>query len=126
MSAYTQPLTRIPAPAPEISPAEAYRRIQNDPGALVVDVRAPENARAAGSIPGALSIPLGTLAARTVYDARLQDRSRQIIITCQVGYNAARAAGLLKALGFSGVSYVGGGMRSWQEAGLQVARPDES
>jgi rhodanese-related sulfurtransferase len=126
MAAYTQVLKRVLAPIPNISPGEAYRRIQDEPYALVVDVRAAENARATGSMPGALSIPLGTLAARTVYDVRLRDRSRPIIVTCQAGYNAARAARLLEALGYSDVSYVEGGMRAWREAGLPTAPPEES
>lgn len=126
MAAYTQILNRVFAPVPDISPLEAYRRIEDDPHALVVDVRATENARATGSIPGALSIPLGTLAARAINDSRLQDRSRPVIVTCQVGYNAARGVRLLEALGFSDVSYVEDGMRAWKEAGLPTAPPDES
>jgi rhodanese-related sulfurtransferase len=126
MTISTRLAARVLADAPAIIPGEAYRRAHKYPDPLLMDVRATHNARATGTIPGALSIPLGTLAARTVDDPRLRDRSRPIIVTCQVGYNAARAARLLKALGYSDVSYVEGGMRAWLEAGLPTTRPDES
>lgn len=126
MTISTRSATRVLADAPAISPGEAYRRAHEYPDPLLMDVRATQNARATGSIPGALSIPLGTLAARTVDDPRLQSRSRPIIVTCQLGYNAARAARLLEALGFSDVSYIEGGMRAWLEAGLPATPPDES
>jgi len=51
-------------------------------------------------------------------DSRLQDRSRQIITTCQAGPNGARGAKLLKDMGFTNVSYVEGGMEAWKDAGL--------
>jgi rhodanese-related sulfurtransferase len=51
-------------------------------------------------------------------DSRLQDRSRQIITTCQTGENAARGAKLLKEMGFTDVSRMEGGMEAWKAAGL--------
>ncbi len=51
-------------------------------------------------------------------DARLQDRSRQIITTCQLGPNGAIGAKLLKDMGFTNVCYLGGGMEAWKAAGL--------
>lgn len=126
MATYIQALIRAAVTAPAIEPMGAYERAQADPNILTVDVRATENVRATGTIPGAVSIPLGTLAARTVDDRRLEDRSRPLIITCQVGYNAARGASLLKELGFTDVSYVEGGMLAWNKAGLPIGQPAES
>ncbi len=51
-------------------------------------------------------------------DARLQDRSRQIILTCQLGPNGAIGAKLLKDMGFTRVYYLEGGMEAWKAAGL--------
>ncbi len=51
-------------------------------------------------------------------DSRLQDRSRQVIITCQTGENAARGAQLLNEMGFTNASYMVGGMEAWKTAGL--------
>jgi len=48
----------------------------------------------------------------------LQDRSRQIITTCQLGPNAARGAKLLQDMGFTNVAYMEGGMAAWEAAGL--------
>ncbi len=51
-------------------------------------------------------------------DSRLQDRSHEIILTCQTGENAARGAKLLKEMGFTNASYMEGGMEAWKAAGL--------
>jgi rhodanese-related sulfurtransferase len=51
-------------------------------------------------------------------DARLQDRSRQIITACQLGPNGAIGAKLLKDMGFTRVCYLEGGMEAWKAAGL--------
>ena len=48
----------------------------------------------------------------------LQDRSRQVVVTCQTGENAARDGKLLKEMGFTNVSYMEGGMEAWKVAGL--------
>jgi rhodanese-related sulfurtransferase len=72
-----------------------------------------------------LNISLGMLPVRADLelpeekrDARLQDRSRQIITTCQVGPNGAIGAKLLKDMGFTSVCYLEGGMEAWKAAGL--------
>ncbi len=51
-------------------------------------------------------------------DSRLQDRSRQVIVTCQTGENAARGAVILKEMGFTNACYMEGGMEAWKAAGL--------
>ena len=75
--------------------------------------------------PGGVNISLGMLPVKADQelpeewrDPRLQDRSRQLIITCQTGANAARGAKLLKDMGFTNVSLMDGGMQAWKAAGL--------
>ncbi len=108
-----------------VAPQEAQQRLDQDPGALVVDVRDAEDIPSTGLAARGLNVSLGMLPVRADQElpeewreSRLQDRSRQIIVTCQTGENAARGGKLLKEMGFTNVSYMEGGMEAWKAAGL--------
>jgi rhodanese-related sulfurtransferase len=108
-----------------ISPAEAQRRLTENPNALVIDVRDAENIRATGKIPGAATISAGSLLFKADnevpeawQDARVQDRSRQIITQCDLGPLGAISAKNLRDMGFTNVTYLEGGFAAWKEAGL--------
>ncbi len=108
-----------------VAPQEAHQRLDQDPGALVVDVRDAADVPSTGLVARGVNISLGMLPVRADQelpeewrDSRLQDRSRQIITTCQTGQNAARGGKLLKEMGFTNASYMEGGMEAWKAAGL--------
>ena len=108
-----------------VAPQEAQQRLDQDPGALVVDVRDAEDIPSTGLAARGLNVSLGMLPVKADQelpeewrDSRLQDRSRQIIVTCQTGENAARGGKLLKEMGFTNVSCMEGGMEAWNAAGL--------
>ncbi len=108
-----------------VAPQEAQQRLDQDPGALVVDVRDAEDVPSTGLAARGLNVSLGMLPVKADQelpeewrDSRLQDRSRQIIVTCQTGENAARGGKLLKEMGFTNISYMEGGMEAWKAAGL--------
>ncbi len=108
-----------------VAPQEAQQRLDQDPSALVVDVRDAEDLPSTGLAARGLNVSLGMLPVKADQelpeewrDSRLQDRSRQIIVTCQTGENAARGGKLLKEMGFTNVSYMEGGMEAWNAAGL--------
>ncbi len=108
-----------------VAPQEAQQRLDQDPGALVVDVRDAEDIPSTGMAARGLNVSLGMLPVKADQelpeewrDSRLQDRSRQIIVTCQTGENPARGGKLLKEMGFTNVSYMEGGMEAWKAAGL--------
>ncbi len=108
-----------------VAPQEAQQRLDQDPGALVVDVRDAEDIPSTGLATRGLNVSLGMLPVKADQelpeewrDSRLQDRSRQIIVTCQTGENAARGGKLLKEMGFTNISYMEGGMEAWKAAGL--------
>jgi len=110
---------------PGISPQDAQARMQQNPQALVIDVRQAEDIAGTGAIPGSINVPLGVLAIKAdqelpagVTDARLQDRDQEVIVTCAAGGQASLGAKTLKDMGFSNVSYVDGGTRGWKAAGL--------
>ncbi len=108
-----------------ISAEKVQQRLKQDPNALLVDVRDAADIPSTGLAAGGLNISLGMLPVRAdlelpeeLRDAGLQDRSRQIITTCQLGPNGARGARLLKDMGFTNVCYLEGGMEAWKAAGL--------
>ena len=108
-----------------VGPLEVQQRLEHDPDALVVDVRDAEDVPSTGLAARGLNVSLGMLPVRADQelpeewrDSRLQDRSRQIITTCQTGQNAAKGAKLLKEMGFTNASYMEGGMEAWKAAGL--------
>ena len=108
-----------------ISPAEAQQRLEQDPNALLVDVRDVGDIPSTGLVSGGMNISLGMLPIKADLELPedwrepgLQDRSRQVITTCQLGPNAAIGAKLLKDMGFTNVTYMDGGMEAWKAAGL--------
>ncbi len=108
-----------------ISPADARQRLEQDPNALLVDLRDAGDIPSTGLVNGGTNISLGMLPIKADLelpdewrDPELQDRSRQVITTCQLGPNAAIGAKLLKDMGFTNVAYMEGGMEAWKAAGL--------
>jgi rhodanese-related sulfurtransferase len=108
-----------------IDAEEVQQRLKQDPNALLVDLRDAAEIPTTGLANGGLNISLGMLPVRADLelpeekrDARLQDRSRQVITACQVGPNGAIGAKLLKDMGFTSVCYLEGGMEAWKAAGL--------
>ena len=108
-----------------ISPADAQQRLEQDSNALLVDVRDAGDIASTGMVSGGMNISLGMLPIKADLELPedwrepgLQDRSRQVITTCQLGPNAAIGAKLLKDMGFTNVTYMDGGMEAWKAAGL--------
>ncbi len=73
-------------------------------GARIVDVRTPAEFRD-GSYPGAVNIPLASLAARM---SELEPRTAPIVLFCASGARSAQGARLLKQAGFTDVVNAGG------------------
>jgi rhodanese-related sulfurtransferase len=118
------------AEVPSISPEKARQEMQQDPNTLIVDVRDAEETREGGIIPSALNVSLGMLPARADQELPeeyrhppLQDRSRPIILVCNVGLNAARGGKLLKEMGFTHVRYLEGGMKAWIDSKFPTEKP---
>jgi len=83
----------------------------------VLDVREPEEYRGPlGHIPGALSLPLGGLAAA----AAMLDRERPIVAVCRAGGRSAQATVILRKAGHERVANLAGGMLRWRAEHLVV------
>lgn len=86
-------------------------------GPLVLDVRQTTEYDA-GHIPGAVHLFAGNLSDRL---GELP-RDRPIATVCASGYRSSVAASLLRAAGFTDVSWVADGVPAWEARGLPVER----
>ncbi|TPG32712.1 MBL fold metallo-hydrolase [Mycolicibacterium hodleri] len=77
----------------------------------IVDVRNPGEVEA-GTIPGAIAIPVGQLPARV---GEL-DAGKPTVVYCAGGYRSSVAASLLRQHGFADVSDILGGYGAWADA----------
>ena len=82
----------------------------------ILDVRGPFELEA-GTIPGAVTIPLAELVPRLDE----LDPDAPTVVYCAGGYRSSTAASVLRAAGFADVSDVLGGWSGWLSAGLPVA-----
>lgn len=87
---------------------------QTDP--LVIDVR-EESEYAEGHIPGAVNIPIRTLAA----NVESIPMDTPVIVYCQSGYRAGLATAALRSLGYDNVRAFGGSYKAWTAAEKEVS-----
>ena len=109
------PLLRSRAAGPALTTLQVTQLI-NSKQAQVVDIRdAAEFAR--GSLPNAKNIPLADLGTRAVKELK---KDRPVIVLCNAGNIAGRAAAQLRAAGLAEVYVLAGGLSAWREAGLPL------
>ena len=70
-------------------------------------------------LEGATLVPELTVADRI--GEVVPDRSQRVVVYCRTDNRSARAADLLRDVGYEDVAYVRGGIVAWEEAGLPVA-----
>jgi rhodanese-related sulfurtransferase len=88
-------------------------------GARLIDVREP-NEYVAGHVPGAVLVPLGTVADQV--DAFRGDGPTYVI--CRSGARSMRACELVAAEGVDAVN-VAGGTLAWMDSGRDVVEGDQ-
>ena len=103
--------------AKHVNTTEATQLINKK--AQVIDVRTPEE-YARGHIRQSKLIPLSNLTEQLPLAKLNQDKP--VLIVCESGMRARRAAALLAKEGYTDVSVLDGGIRSWQEAQLPIAK----
>jgi rhodanese-related sulfurtransferase len=104
----------------DVAASWLLHRIESGDAPLVLDVRTPGEF-AAGHLPGALNIPHDRLGERLAEIAGR--RAGDVVVYCERGPRAARAAALLAAAGFTSVLHLAGDMAGWRAAGLPIDRP---
>jgi molybdopterin/thiamine biosynthesis adenylyltransferase/rhodanese-related sulfurtransferase len=112
-------LRQIKSRIEEVDPAQARDQASN--GAVVVDVREPEE-WAAGHIPGAKHVPKSYLESRI--EGAVPDRSQHVILYCASGNRSAWATRtLIEDLGYEHVESMAGGFTLWKDRGYDVEMP---
>src|SRR5205085_8888512 len=96
----------------EIDTAELQRMQQRRQDFALIDVREREE-QAKGTIPGAATIPRGSLELHI--DQVTADKDKPIVLYCGGGSRSALAAKSLKDMGFRNVMSLIGGYRGWKE-----------
>jgi rhodanese-related sulfurtransferase len=112
------PYLRRATGGPWVTASQATHLINRE-DAYVIDVREPAEF-GGGHVLGARNVPLARLAASGADLAKRKDKP--VIVYCETGERAARAAASLKKLGFARVAALSGGMKAWRDAGLPVER----
>jgi molybdopterin/thiamine biosynthesis adenylyltransferase/rhodanese-related sulfurtransferase len=92
----------------DLTAPELARRLSGEKPPLLLDVREPHELQIS-ALPGALNIPLGTLAARL---SEL-DSAREMVVFCKAGTRSQRALELLASAGFKRVKNLQGGINAW-------------
>jgi len=83
---------------------QGLREYEAAPGALLLDVRSPEEYRQ-GHIPGSRNMPLQSIAAG---EGLPEDPEVPIFVYCHSGARSRRAAAFLQKIGYSRVKNIGG------------------
>lgn len=96
----------------EVTPAEAHELKSS--GAVILDVR-DKDEFAAGHIEGATHLSRGTLEMR-VHEV-IPDKNTPVVCYCMGGNRGALAADTLQSLGYTSVTSIQGGMKSYLEFG---------
>lgn len=89
--------------------AEFKKQLNQHPKKALIDVREPGEFRA-GSIRGAVNIPLSQLGAR--WSEIPRDQS--VYLFCQSGIRSKQAARVLSKQGFADLTHLQGGYMSWE------------
>jgi hydroxyacylglutathione hydrolase len=114
-------LDSLPRPA-ALAPEEVSR-LQREGGRLVLDTRAAAEF-GAGHVPGALNVGLGGQFA--TWAGSLIRPGEKIILVADDEAKVDEAVTRLARVGLETViGYLGGGMRAWREAGLEIATVEQ-
>ena len=103
--------------AKHVNTTEATQLINKK--AQVIDVRTPEEF-ARGHIRQSKLIPLSNFGEQLPLAKLKQDKP--VLIVCESGMRARRAAAILDKQGYTDVAVLDGGVRSWQEAQLPLVK----
>jgi sulfur-carrier protein adenylyltransferase/sulfurtransferase len=125
MATFSELLNQVKASIREVSVDDTKARVLDRAGGsgggpVLIDVRERDEYEQ-GFIPRAQWIPRGFLELK-IEDA-VPEREQEIIVYCAGGTRSALAAQALGQLGYSNVSSMAGGFRSWKNAGFTFDRP---
>lgn len=114
----TNILGGVTAGGSQVTPQQAVGLINHE-DALVVDLREQADFDR-GHILDAMHVPLRSLRDKLQELERYKDKA--IILCCQSGNTSTQASGILAKAGYSKLYRLGGGIISWQNDNMPLAR----
>lgn len=118
-----------------IGPAAAARLLEKTGDATLLDVRLEGEYRLDGHVADSVNVPAftwehGFYLPSTVFEAEVAaaegcSRGTQLIIACTDGSRAPEAARRLVAAGWSRCAVLDGGLKAWEESGLELELDDD-
>lgn len=103
----------------QATPLQATQMINRGKSTAVIDVRTADE-YAAGHLRDAKNIPLADLANRI--GELDKNKVKTVILVCQSGTRADKAARQLKTAGFEDIYSLEGGVAAWSAAGLPLSK----
>ncbi|MBU1002174.1 MAG: rhodanese-like domain-containing protein [Proteobacteria bacterium] len=102
-----------------LSARQAWALVEARDEVMFLDVRTPEEVTT-GVIPGAVALNFYG----SGFKSRLAelDRGRTYVVYCHSGGRSAATITLMRAMGFTRVRHLGGGIVEWLREGLPLAR----
>ena len=101
-----------------VQPSEAVLLINREK-AVLIDVCEPAEF-AQGHATGSKNIPLAQLEAQL--PQLVKSKSLPVILVCQVGGRASRAAAQAQQMGYERAQALAGGLKAWREASLPIEK----
>jgi len=102
-----------------MSPKDFQEKLIKSPDAILVDVRTPRECQA-GMLENAQRITYGADDFQSKMTAL--DKTKPIFLYCKGGVRSAKAANFLEKSGFTQIYDLRGGIRAWQQAGLNLVK----
>lgn len=103
--------------AGSVSTAEAVRLVNREKAVLIDVCSAAEYA--AGHVAGARNVPLDSIEGHKQLPS---NKTLPLVLLCQSGARASKAAGILRKAGYANVQVLAGGLKAWREANLPVEK----
>ncbi len=110
LSACTTPPQMQPKTYMQISAQEAKEKMQENPNAIILDVREQDEFDS-GHIPSAVLLPVGTISENSA-SALIPTKDSIVLVYCRRGNRSKTASAALVALGYTQV-YEFGGILDW-------------
>jgi rhodanese-related sulfurtransferase len=103
----------------QATPLQATQMINRGKSTAVIDVRSADEFNA-GHLRDAKNMPLADLAKRI--GELDKNKVKTVILVCQSGARADKAARQLKSAGFEDIYTLEGGVNAWSAAGLPLSK----
>jgi rhodanese-related sulfurtransferase len=106
----------------EVTVAETRERMQANNAARLIDVR-EDNEWQAAHAAGAEHLGKGII--ERDIEAKVPDKSTELILYCGGGLRSALAADVLQQMGYTNVYSMAGGWKAWKDSGAPVTNDQE-